>query len=284
VGELEPALVDVDAGAAVMVVLGEVLDAALAGNADVVVCGSVQPEGYHFVIDAAAGERAAELTQLADAMRGRDPIQLPFGLRAAAQAGRRARLLMWLTLEGVDAQWHVLVPPDSFRGAAGSPAPIEVPAAQPEPEPENEPEPELIEVPAEIKPVHEPVAVPTPDGPDSATAHRLGDALTNLFERLEAALAQHTPDGLGLDENERTALLIDGTRLVGKLQQAQLCSSKALRALLRAIDAAVGAERSTPLAGSARDRVALPYEVLTEIREHVATADQERVDSAGPST
>jgi hypothetical protein len=126
--------------------------------------------------------------------------------------------------------------------------------------------------------------VPARNGTDPATAHRLGDALTNLFERLEAALAQHTPDGPGLDENERTALLIDGTRLVGKLQQAQLCSSKALRALLRAIDAAVGAERSAPLAGSARDRVALPYEVLTEIREHVAAADQERVDSVGPST
>ena len=163
-------------------------------------------------------------------------------------------------------------------------APIEVPATQPEPEPEPEPAADLIEVPAEIKPVHEPVAGPTRNGTDSATAHRLGDALTNLFERLEAALAQHTPDGPGLDENERTALLIDGTRLVGKLQQAQLCSSKALRALLRAIDAAVGAERSAPLAGSARDRVALPYEVLTEIREHVATADQERVDSVGPST
>jgi hypothetical protein len=240
-----------------------VLDAALGSNADVVVSGSVQPEGYHFVIDAPTGERAAELARLADAMRGRDPIQLPFGLRAAAQAGRRARLLIWLTLEGVEAHWHVLVPPDAFRS-------------------EPEPEPELIEVPAAMK---APVTVSSRNGRDAATAHRLGEALENLFERLEAALAQRAPEGPGLDENERTALLIDGTRLVAKLQAAQLCSSKALRALLQAIDRAVGAEeRSAPLAGSARDRVALPYEVLTEIREQVAASDQERVDSVGPST
>jgi hypothetical protein len=121
------------------------------------------------------------------------------------------------------------------------------------------------------------------DAAHLAAARRLAEALTNLFERLEVAMAQRGPDGPGIEEEERTALLVDGTRLVGKLQQAQMCSSKALRALLRAIDVAVGADRTVPLAGSARDRT-LPYEVLAEIRQHLATATEERVDILPPPT
>src|SRR5206468_9255592 len=65
---------------------------------------------------------------------------------------------------------------------------------------------------------------------------------TTLFRslgRLEIAVESRAPDGPGLDEAERIALIVDGTRLAGKLQQAQLCSPPALRSLLRAIDEAV---------------------------------------------
>src|SRR6185312_1942326 len=68
-GELEPATVDEGVGGAVMVVLGEVLDAALGGEGAVVVHGSVQPEGYHFIVETAIGARDAELDSLADALR-----------------------------------------------------------------------------------------------------------------------------------------------------------------------------------------------------------------------
>ncbi|HEY5011709.1 MAG TPA: hypothetical protein VIK61_03265, partial [Acidimicrobiia bacterium] len=121
VRELEPAFVETGAGSAVMVVLGEVIDAALGSEGDVVVWGSVQPEGYHFVVDAVIGDQAVELAHIAEALREREPVHLPFGLRAAVQAGRRARLLVWLTLAGADAQWHVLVPPDAFMAA---PSPV----------------------------------------------------------------------------------------------------------------------------------------------------------------
>ena len=298
VGNLEPAAIEPDTGAAVMVVLGEVLDAALASKADVVVWGSVQPEGYHFVIDAAIGERANDLAQLAEAMRERDPSHLPFGLRAAAQAGRRARLLMWLTLEGADAQWHVLVPPDSFTpGRVVTATPVfTVVAPRPEPQPLRQPvtmlapEREAMVEPAADEPSPTAPAVtaaavattPAPDALHLAAAKQLGEALTNLFARLEVALRLRPPDGPGLPEDERTAVLVDGTRLVGQLQQAQLCSSNALRALLSAIDVAVGADRSAPLAGSARERTPLPYEVLTEIRERLAATTGQRVDSAAP--
>ena len=66
--------------------------------------------------------------------------------------------------------------------------------------------------------------------------------------------------------------MVDGTHLVGRMQEANLCSSRAQRALLRAVDAAVGADRPAPLAGSARDRVAVPYEALVEIRTCIAEA------------
>jgi hypothetical protein len=283
VGELEPAIVDASASSAVMVVLGEVIDAAIGPDGDVVVWGSVQPEGYHFVADAPLATRAAELVRVGEALRERDPIDLPFGLRAAVQAGRRARLLVWLTLSELGAQWHVLVPPDSFL-AAPAPAP-----AQPEPEPPVvgvdidlpvvEPAPEIVVEPVAVIDIREPEVAAARNGSDAhsdlarlAAARRLGEALTNLFARLEDALERRAPGGAGLDDEERIALLVDGTRLVGKLQQAELCSPAALRALLRAIDVPVGAERVVPLAGSARVRVTLPYEALAEIRERIAAA------------
>ncbi|HEY5012015.1 MAG TPA: hypothetical protein VIK61_04830, partial [Acidimicrobiia bacterium] len=124
---------------------------------------------------------------------------------------------------------------------------------------------------AEVPLVPTPEAEP-PDPARLAAAHRLVGALTDLFERLEVAIERRPPEGPGLDEEERTALLVDGTRLVGTLQQADLCSSPALRSLLRAIDVAVGADRSVPLTGSARERDVLPYEALAEIRGRIARA------------
>lgn len=264
VGELENATVDAGVGGSVMVVLGEVIDAAIGAEESVVVHGSVQPEGYHFIIETAMGVRDAELAHLADALRDRDPGRLPFGLRAAVQAGKRARLLVWLTIAEPNAQWHVLVPPDSF-----APAPI-----VPEPH-------ELIEVPASLVAADapEPLVTAPANGTAThtdlarlATARRLGEALADLFARLDAALESRAPDGPGIDAAERTALLVDGTSLVGRLQQTELCSPRAQRALLKAIDVAVGTDRSLPLAGSARDKVTLPYEVLTEIRGRIAEA------------
>ena len=296
VGEVEPALLDAAAADAVGVVLGEVLDAALAVDGDLVISGSAQPEGYHCVIDASVGERADELASIAEGLRERDPANLPFGLRAAVQAGRRARLLLWLTVAGQEAQWHVLVPPDSFFAvpvpvsSAGQPLVKPVDESAPEPvvdlvaaeaeeaeeaaaateaESEAEPAPVVAPKPFPAPTAARKVVVPQPvveNGARVASDRRLGDALTNLFERLETALAARAPGGRGLDEDERVALLVDGTRLVGNLQQAGLCSSRDLRSLLRAIDVAVGADRIMPLTGSARDAATLPYEVLQEIR------------------
>lgn len=327
IGELEPAIVDETASDAVVVVLGEVIDAAIGAESRVVVWGSVQPEGYHFVADAPVGKRGDELARVAEALRDRDPGHLPFGLRVAVQAGRKARLLVWLTVADGVAQWHVLVPPDIVLAAVPEPPPASAYAppvvAEPQPPPRHawsdlgaatQPGPAPVAVPDESwaepvapavvahavvvsEPVEMPVAPievsvevsvevpvdghgpPEPlvgaaangtgspaDQTQNAAASRLGDALTNLFARLENALERRAPDGPGLDDEERVALLVDGTRLVGKLQQAQLCSSQALRALLRSIDVAVGADRAMPLAGSARGRDALPYEALTEIR------------------
>ena len=279
VGELEPAFIDIGAGSAVMVVLGEVIDAALGGEGDVVVWGSVQPEGYHFVVDAVIGDQGAELAHVAEALREREPVHLPFGLRAAVQAGRRARLLVWLTLAGDDAQWHVLVPPDSFI-AAPAPAARTITAQPLGQEVAPQPRKRRREAPAPREPVASaaespnpsPVAETPPDPARLEAAHRLVGALTELFERLEVAIERRPPHGPGLDEQERTALLVDGTRLVGTLQQADLCSSQALRALLRAIDVAVGTDRSVPLTGSARERAVLPYEALAEIRGRIAQA------------
>ena len=296
VGDLVAAIVDETASDTVVVVLGEVIDAAMGIDSRVVVGGSVQPEGYHFVVDAPVGKRADELAQVAEALRDRDPGHLPFGLRVAVQAGRRARLLVWLTVAERTAQWHVLVPPDTVLAplptAAYAPAPVADPAeskrhpwshlgtgAASGPSVEVPEESWAEPVPAAVAEMPEVLAVPQPlvgaaangteahvDPAQTAAAGRLGDALTNLFARLEVALELRAPDGPGLDDEERIALLVDGTRLVGKLQQAQLCSSQSLRALLRSIDVAVGAERAVPLAGSARGRDALPYEALTEIR------------------
>jgi hypothetical protein len=287
VGELEAAIVDETASDAVVVVLGEVIDAAMGTDGRVVVGGSVQPEGYHFVVDAPVGKRSDELAQVAEALRDRDPGHLPFGLRVAVQAGRRARLLVWLTVADRIAQWHVLVPPDIVL--APLPTAAYAPESVAEPTEKRHPwshlataAPPMVEVPEESWAEPVPVEVhdmPQPlvgaaangtgahvDPAQTAAAGRLGDALTNLFARLEIALERRAPDGPGLDDEERIALLVDGTRLVGKLQQAQLCSSQSLRALLRSIDVAVGAERAAPLAGSARGRDALPYDALTEVR------------------
>jgi hypothetical protein len=324
IGELEPAIVDETASDAVVVVLGEVIDAAIGTESRIVVWGSVQPEGYHFVADAPVGKRSDELTHIAEALRERDPGHLPFGLRVAVQAGRRARLLVWLTVADGLAQWHVLVPPDtvlaalpavvhppvpppepkeaprhawSHLGATATPAvpPVEVPeeswaepvVAEPvveEPAVAESPVEQIV-VSVEVRSTPEPLigaavngTVPQADTANDAVAGRLADALANLFARLEIALERRAPDGPGLDEEERIALLVDGTRLVGKLQQAQLCSSQSLRALLRSIDVAVGADRAMPLAGSARGRDALPYEALTEIRARLGG----EVDSRPP--
>ncbi len=315
IGELEAAFVDETASDAVVVVLGEVIDAAIGADSRVIVWGSVQPEGYHFVVDTPVGKRADELAQVAEALRDRDPGHLPFGLRVAVQAGRRSRLLVWLTVADGMAQWHVLVPPDTVLAPlptvayvpapmpvaeakeaqrqpwshlaeqAAAPRPVDVPEESwaepipapvvepPVPEPVVEPVAEPVEVPFEVHEAPQPLVGAAANGTDAhvdpvhdAAASRLGDALTNLFARLEIALERRAPDGPGLDDEERIALLVDGTRLVGKLQQAQLCSSQALRALLRSIDVAVGTDRAVPLAGSARGRDALPYEALTEIR------------------
>ena len=46
--------------------------------------------------------------------------------------------------------------------------------------------------------------------------------------------------------------------------------ARAQRALLRAVDAAVGVDRPVALTGSARDRVTVPYEALVEIRTCIA--------------
>jgi hypothetical protein len=295
VGELEAAMVDETSSGAVIVVLGEVIDAAIGADGDVVVWGSVQPEGYHFVVDAPIGARSAELAHVADALRDRDPSRLPFGLRAAVQAGRRARLLVWLTVADRGAQWHVLVPPDSFLAA---PAAAELGRSEvgAEPAPDSSGPVGIgsssgqLAVPVPVPDVPEPLGMPAPAGAGHgdlarvALAHRLGEALTNLFARLEIALERRGPNGPDLDEDERIALLVDGTRLVGKLQQAQLCSSRALRALLRAIDVAVGSDRSVPLAGSARGRVTLPYEALTEIRERIAAAGRSATSSTSSSS
>jgi len=291
IGDLEPAIVDETASDAVVVVLGEVIDVAIGAHGRIVVSGSVQPEGYHFVADAPAGGRADELAHLAEALRDRDPGHLPFGLRVAMQAGRRARLLVWLTLADAVAQWHVLVPPDAVRAAMATSAHPQVYASEPkspkrawsdltapQPAPVEVPE-ESRAAPVEVHATSEPLIGAAVNGTEVrmdpakiAVAARLGDALTNLFARLEIALERRAPDGPGLDDEERVALLVDGTRLVGKLQQAQLCSSQALRALLRSIDVAVGADRAVPLAGSARGRAALPYEALAEIRARLGDA------------
>jgi hypothetical protein len=279
VGQLEPALVDQSAAEAVVVVLGEVLDVALAIDGDIVVSGSVQPEGYHFVIGAPIGDQSAQLSAIAESLREREPVDLPFGLRAAVHAGRAARLLVWVTIGADQAQWHVLVPPDAFvRVPTATPAavppavePVTLPAPPPEPvvsESAPEPAPEPVvepESPSVVAP-----SVPVDEAARVASDRRLGDALTNLFARLEVALERSEPGGAGLDEDERIALLVDGTRLVGKLQQAGLCSSRALRALLRAIDVAVGADRTTPLTGSARSTTVLPREILAEIHGRIA--------------
>lgn len=270
VGELEPAFVAGSGTDVVLVVLGEVVDAAIGGDGDVVVWGSVQPEGYHLVVDAAIGDRGAELAHLAVALRERDPVRLPFGLRAAVEAGRHARILVWLTTVGADAQWHVLVPPRSFMTAKVVAPEQPRPVAEPVGEPAGVPEvahPAPVTVAATAK-----GSGALADLARLAAARRLGEALANLFGRLEIALEQRPPNGPGLEEEERIALLVDGTRLVGKLQEAQMCSSRALRSLLRAIDVAVGADRSVPLAGSARDQATLPYEALAEVGERIAEA------------
>jgi hypothetical protein len=287
VGELEPAMVDALASGSVMVVLGEVIDAAIGDDGDVVVWGTVQPEGYHVVVDAPLGTRTAELVHVAEALRERDSIALSFGLRAAVQAARRSRLLLWLTVGELGAQWHVLVPPDSFLAAVAPPEtpPTETPPT--ETRPETVPDIDLAEAErersdgAEVEvETHVEVEVDIDvelvdveaDLARLTSARRLGEALTDLFARLEIALERRARDGEGIEDEERIALLVDGTHLVGELQQAQLCSSRALRSLLRAIDVAVGTDRSVPLAGSARGRVTLPYEALTEIRERIAEA------------
>jgi hypothetical protein len=284
VGELEPAEVDAGVGSAVMVVLGEVMDTAIGADANVAVHGSVQPEGYHFMIVSAIGTRGAELAYLAEALRDREPGRLPFGLRAAVQAGKRARLLVWLTLADADAQWHLLVPPDSFVAMPVREPPVrEPPVLEPPVEPEV---PALIEVPefpaapaAPEKLVTEKLVTTPASGTSAradlarlATARRLGESLADLFARLETALEGRSHQGPGISDEERTALLVDGTSLVARLQETQLCSPRAQRALLRAIDVAVGTDGPIPLAGSARDAVALPYEALAEIREHIAEA------------
>ena len=119
IGELEPAIVDETASDAVV-------GRARRGDRrrdrrrqPTSSCGgSVQPEGYHFVVDARrSGRGRDELAQVAEALRDRDPGHLPFGLRVAVQAGRRARLLVWLTVADAHAQWHVLVPPDAVLAA-----------------------------------------------------------------------------------------------------------------------------------------------------------------------
>ena len=122
-GDLEPAIVDAGVTSAIMVVLGEVLDTAIGAEGAVAVHGSVQPEGYHVVVDSTTGTRAMELAEIADALRDRDPAGLPFGLRAGVQAGKRARLLVWLTIGDSTAQWHVLVPPDLFEPASATAPP-----------------------------------------------------------------------------------------------------------------------------------------------------------------
>jgi hypothetical protein len=253
--DLEPVIVDAGVSGTVTVVLGEVLDAAMGDEGDVVVHGAVQPEGYHLFVDAAMGTRHDELAQLADALRERDPSHLPFGLRAGVKAGKRARLLVWLTLADENAQWHVLVPPDAF-----------VPTARP-----------VKAVPiGGRRVVTTPVAPAEPAIEETdparaarrATALRLSEALTDLLGRLEVALEAR--DSGRLDEAERTALLVDGTGLVGRLQEADLCSPPTQRALLRAIDAAVATDRTAPLTGSGRVRFPLPYEALAEIRERIA--------------
>ena len=285
-GDLEPAIVDAAVTSAIMVVLGEVLDTAIGAEGAVAVHGSVQPEGYHVVIDSTIGLRGAELAEIAEALRDREPGGLPFGLRAGVQAGKQARLLVWLTLADSTAQWHALVPPDLFEPAAAPVTTLPV-AARPEgPEPlaaapdvadagvpeSAVPEPEVIDIrepvvepesPVEGPPEPAAPAVVPANGSGSpadverlAAARRLGDDLTAFFARLEAALESQRQHGdAGLDEAERTALVVDGTQLVGRLQEAKLCSSRAQRALLRAVDAAVGVERPEPLTGSARDRV-----------------------------
>jgi hypothetical protein len=294
VGELQQALVDAGVTGKVMVVLGEVIDAAIGPEGAVVVHGSVQPEGYHFILDTAIGTRGAELARLAEALRDRDPDRLPFGLRAAVQAGRRARLLVWLTVSDAGAQWHLLVPPDSFVpvAVAGEPE-VRVPTEGEVPAPIETSGPAVERVVTVVDPVgarDEPATAPevpevqpaaTAPADDSgahddlvrlATTRRLGEALVDLLARLEMALEGRGPDGAGLDEAARIALLVDGTSLVGRLQEADLCSPNAQRALLRAIDEAAGAERPGPLAGSARDRVTLPYEALAEIRDRITEA------------
>lgn len=269
IGDFEPAIVDSGVTGAITIVLGEVLDIAIGADGAVVVHGSVQPEGYHFVIDATIGSRGAELLEIAEALRTREPDWLPFGLRAGVHAGRRSRLLVWLTLGDTTAQWHVLLPPHAFEPDAVPESPVERP----------------------LPPVAEPVVgLEGPDVPPAtvavpangstspaeierlAEARRLGDELTVFVARLESALEGRRQRGdAPIDEAERTALVVDGTLLVGRMQEAKIGSAGAQRALLRALEA-VGGERPAPLAGSARDRVVVPYEALAEIRSYLAEA------------
>jgi len=220
-------------------VLGEVLDIAIGADGAVVVHGSVQPEGYHFVIDATIGSRGAELLEIAEALRTREPDWLPFGLRAGVHAGRRSRLLVWLTLGDTTAQWHVLLPPHAFEPDAVPESPVERPLP-----PVAEPMVGL-EGPA-VPPAS--VAVPVTGSTSPAEIERLADDLTAFVARLESALEGRRQRGdAPIDEAERTALVVDGTLLVGRMQEAKLGSAGAQRALLRALEA-VGGERPAPLA------------------------------------
>ena len=281
VGELEPVVVDASVGDAVEVVLGELIDASIDADGTVVVRGSVQPEGYHIFVETPIGSRGPELTLVADTLPDRDPAALPFGVRAAVQAGKRARLLVWLTVSDTLAQWHVLVPPDCFVLAADAAAPVvrAIPLSMIDLTEPRATEPQLTESYAATRsngtePRRDPVRL--------AAGRRLAETVADLLARLEAALDGRKLDGSEIDERERTALLIDGTHLVGQLQELQLCSPQAQRALLRAVDDAVGAEASTPLTGSARGRVTLPHEVLVEIRACIAEAGApEGVDIGG---
>jgi hypothetical protein len=251
-GDFENAIVDSGITGAITIVLGEVLDSAIGADGAVVVHGSVQPEGYHVVIDATIGSRGAELMEIAEALRTREPDWLPFGLRAGMNAGRRARLLVWLTLGDTTAQWHVLLPPHVFQADAVPESPVVEGPLPPVAEPVvvlDEPDvPEEMDVPA-------PSAMLATNGSTNpaelerlAEARRLADDLTAFVARLEWALEGRRERGdAPIGEPERTALVVDGTLLVGRMQEAELGSAGAQRALLRALDA-VGGDRPASLA------------------------------------
>ncbi len=306
VGALEPVVVASDASGSVLLTIAELLDAATESDTRVAVSGSIQPEGYHLVFESVGGDGGEKLAGFSFALQSRETEGLSFGLRVAVEAARDARLLLWLTVAEPVVQWHVLVPAGAFVAGSGAPGVVASPppASEPEPEPEPEPvvsgpdsdpvpelyidlvasEPGAIGTEPPIEPV-EPVvgaafavvepangARPRPGQIDLAqltTARRLGEALANLLGRLEVAMARRALGDVAA-EAERTALLVDGTRLVSRLQQADLCDSHNQRALLLAIDAAVEPDRSPPFAGSGHDGVDLPYAALAQVRERLA--------------